>query len=96
MLKPLVYLAIFVAAFIGFAYLMWTIHLGLDRICAFHSRRFCRHRGLTVSRLRVGMAMEKNGSKSEFSWVELDCIDSRLQRKLIKLFFLEIKFVAMH
>ncbi len=64
--------------------LMYAIHCGLDRCCLIHARRFCRRKGLEVRRSRAGMAF-RSGLKTEFTIVELDCLDEQKQRKLIRL-----------
>lgn len=66
-------------------YLVWVVHCALDRVCVRHARRFCRRIGLEVSRVRWQMAFEKTGVKTEFTLVQLDCVDAQKRRKLVLL-----------
>ena len=71
-------------------YIGWVAHCTLNRICAVHARRFCRWHGLEVSRVRWQMEFERRpdgrrGVKTEFTLVQLDCLDGQKQRRLILL-----------
>jgi hypothetical protein len=71
-------------------YLFWVIHCTLDRVCVRHARRFCGRHGLEVSRVRWQMEFERRsdggrGVKTEFTLVQLDCLDSQKQRRLVLL-----------
>ena len=65
--------------------LMYAVHCALDRCCVRHARRFCRRKGLEVRRSRAGMAFDQSGVKTEFTIVEVDCLDGQKQRKLVRL-----------
>ncbi len=65
--------------------LMYAVHCGLNYCCLRHARRFCRQNGLEVSKWRCGPAFEQSGIKTEFTLVELDCLDARKQRRLVRL-----------
>ena len=67
------------------AYFLWFIHCTLDRCCVRHARRFRRRNGLEVCRARADMEFDESGRKTEFTIVELDCLDGQKQRKLIRL-----------
>ena len=71
-------------------YLLWMVHRALDRVCVRHAQRFCRQRGLEVSRVRWQMEFERRpdgtrGVKTEFTLVQLDCLDAQKQRRLVLL-----------
>ena len=63
----------------------WYVHCGLDRFCTILARRFCVKRGLAIHRSRTAIATGASAVKTEFTIVELDCIDSSQQRRLIRL-----------
>jgi hypothetical protein len=67
-------------------YLFWVVHCTLDRIIVKHARRFCIRRGLEISRVRWQPAFEPSGGKrvkTEFTLVQLDCLDAQKQRRLV-------------
>ncbi len=67
-------------------YLFWVVHCTLDRIIVRHARRFCRRRGLEISRVRWQPQFEPSGDKrvkTESTLVQLDCLDSQKQRRLV-------------
>jgi hypothetical protein len=69
-------------------YLLWVIHRTLDRVCVGHARRFCKRQGLEISRVRWQMEFEPSGNKrvkTEFTLVQLDCLDGQKQRRLVLL-----------
>ena len=65
--------------------LFYAVHCGLDYCCLRHARSFCRKRGLEVERWRLMPAFDQTGLKTEFSLVELDCLDRQRQRRLVRL-----------
>lgn len=65
--------------------LFYGVHCGLDYCCLKHARRFCRKRGLEVKRWRLGPAFDQTRAKTEFTLVELDCLDRQGQRRLVRL-----------
>ena len=70
----------------AFIYLFWVVHCALDRVIVGHARRFCIRRGLEICRVRCQPAFEPSGGKrikTEFSLVQLDCLDSQKQRRLV-------------
>jgi hypothetical protein len=80
----------FVIFSIALMYLAWVVHCTLDRVCVRHAKRYCRRHGLEVSRVRWQMAFElrpdgRRGVKTEFTLVQLDCLNSRKQRRLVVL-----------
>jgi hypothetical protein len=77
--------AIVVFSIPAFMYLSWFVHCAMDRICAYHAKRFCRKRGLQFSRLRMRIEFEPSGVKTEFTRVQVDCFDAQKQRKLVEL-----------
>jgi hypothetical protein len=67
-------------------YSFWVAHCTLDRICVRHAQRFCRRRGLEICRFRWQPDFEFSGGKrlkTEFTQVQLDCLDFQKQRRLI-------------
>jgi hypothetical protein len=69
-------------------YLFWVVHCTLTRICLTHARRFCQRNALEIRRVRWQPAFEPSGGKrvkTESTLVELDCLDARQQRRLVKL-----------
>jgi len=85
MMRMLFLILAFVAFAIASIYLWWGVHCTLDYLCTRHARRFCRRQGLEVRRSRAGIAFDQSGMKTEFTIVELDCLDAQKQRKLIRL-----------
>jgi hypothetical protein len=67
------------------ACLFWFVHCTLERCYVRHARGFCRRNGLELRRSRAGMAFDQSGVKTEFTIIELDCLDGQKQRKLIRL-----------
>jgi len=64
---------------------MWYVHCGLERCYVHFGQRFCKNRGLTISRVRCGPEFEDSGVKTEYSIVEFDCINAEGVRQLLKL-----------
>ena len=85
MTRTLLIVAVVLLCVPAVAYLLWLVHCTLDRCCAGHARRFCRRKGLEVSRLRCQPAFEPSGVKTEFTMVQLDCLDGHNHRKLVEL-----------
>jgi hypothetical protein len=81
---------VFVVFAIGLMYLTYFVHCTLNRVCGIHARRYCRRHGLDVSRVRWQMEFERRpdgrrGVKTEFTLVQLDCLDAQKQRRLVLL-----------
>ena len=85
MIRALVILALVGVGLPVIVYVGWLVHCTLDRLCAAHARRFCRRNGLEVNRVRWQMAFDRSGVKTEFTLVQLDCLDVQKRRKLILL-----------
>ena len=71
-------------------FLAYPVHCALDRICVGHARKFCKRHGLEISRVRWQMEFERRsdgrrGVKTEFTLVQLDCLDVQKQRRLVLL-----------
>jgi hypothetical protein len=71
-------------------YSFWVIHCTLDRISVGHARKFCKRHGLEVNRVRCQIEFEqrpdgRRGVKTEFTLIQLDCLDSQKQRRLVLL-----------
>jgi hypothetical protein len=68
-------------------YAFWLTHIMLGRLCMRHARRFCRHGGLEVRKSRWQPEFERSGAgvKTEFTLVQLDCLNAQKQRRLILL-----------
>ena len=71
-------------------YTLWVTHILLGRLCVRHARRFCNRCGMEFRRARWQPEFERrpNGSrgvKTEFTLVQLDCLDVQKQRRLVLL-----------
>ena len=64
--------------------LYWFVHCGLEYCYLRFAVRYCTNRGLDVSRLRC-RPWFKDSIKTEYTLVELDCVDSNQRRKLVRL-----------
>ncbi len=67
-------------------YLFYVVHFGLGRLCVRYARKFCKRRGLEVSRARWQPDFELSDGKrlkTEFTQVQLDCLDVQKQRRLV-------------
>jgi len=85
MTRALLILVCVVCGVPAMLYLFWVVHCALDRACVRHAQRFCRRSGLNVSRIRWQPAFEPSGVKTEFTLVQLDCLDPHQQRRLVLL-----------
>jgi hypothetical protein len=79
-----------IAAFVVFGipvvlYAFWFTHISLGRFCVRHARRFCSRSGLEYRRARWQPEIDSSGIKTEFTLVELDCLDAQKQRRLVLL-----------
>ena len=64
------------------------VHRLLDYCCVSHARKFCKRKGLEVRRSRWQPAFDKSGAKrvkTEFTLVQLDCLDAQKERRLVLL-----------
>lgn len=66
-------------------YALWISHRMLGRLCVRHAQRFCSRSGLEVRRARWQPEFEPSGVKTEFTLVQLDCVDLQKQRRLVVL-----------
>jgi hypothetical protein len=64
---------------------LYLVHRGLEYCCLIHAQRFCRKNGFEIVRWRCGPAFDCSGIKTEFTLVDLDCLDGRRERKLVRL-----------
>ena len=67
-------------------FLFWVVHRTLDRVCVKHAQRFCGRRSLEISRVRWQPDFAVSGRKrlkTEFTQVQLDCVDTQKQRRLV-------------
>ena len=78
-------LIVFIVVGILAVSLLWWVHCSLEFCYVKLARRFCVKRGLTPSRWRCGPAFDDTGVKTEYSIVQLDCVDSQEGRKLVEL-----------
>jgi hypothetical protein len=85
MMRVLCILALVVLGIPAIAYLFWGVHCAMDYCCVRHARRYCRKKGFGICRLRCQPAFEHSGVKTEFTLVQLDCLDTQKQRKLLLL-----------
>ena len=65
--------------------MMYAFHRGLNYCCIRHAQRFCRQHGFAISRWRCRPEFDQAGVKTEFTLLELDCLDGQKQRRLIRL-----------
>ena len=65
--------------------LFYLLHSTLNYCYLVHARRFCRRQGFEISRWRCGPAFDQSGLKTEFTLVELDCLDGQKQRRFVRL-----------
>lgn len=69
-------------------YLFWAVHCALNRICVSHARQFCQQHGLEICRVGCRPVFESAGGKrikTEFTLVQLECLDGQKQRKRVLL-----------
>jgi hypothetical protein len=88
MLRVLLIIAIVAVGIPACLYVFWVVHCTLDRICVKHARRFCGRHGLEICRVRWQPDFELSGGKrlkTEFTQVQLDCLDAQKQRRLVLL-----------
>ncbi len=85
MSRVLLILAFVVVGAPALVCLLWGIHRALGRVCVGHAQRFCSRTGLEISRVRWQPQFEASGVKTEFTLVQLDCLDAQKQRRLVLL-----------
>jgi hypothetical protein len=85
MTRALWIIGVFVVAAPVVLYALWVTHIMLGRLCVSHARRFCIRSGLEFRRARWQPEFEPSGVKTEFTLVQLDCLDAQKQRRLVLL-----------
>ena len=85
MTRVLLIIAFVVVGIPAVLYGAWFTHIALGRLCVGHARRFCSRRGLEIRRARWQPEFEPSGIKTEFTLVQLDCLDIQKQRRLVLL-----------
>ena len=83
MTRALLILAFVICGIPALIYLLWGVHCALDRLCMRHARRFCRRSGLDICRVRCQPEFEPSGVKTEYTLVQLDCLNPQKQRRLV-------------
>jgi hypothetical protein len=61
------------------------VHRGSHYCCLAHAKRYCRKNGIELKRWRCGPQFDATGVKTEFTVIQLDCLDGEKRRKLISL-----------
>ncbi len=61
------------------------VHVWLERCYLAYARRYCKRHGYAVSRYRCGPLFDKDGIKTEYSLVEIDCLDRNQRHTLLRL-----------
>jgi hypothetical protein len=84
MFGMLIIVSYIVLAVVGLL-LFFIVHNALERCYVMYSLRYCRKSGFEPSRWRCGPEFDESGLKTEFSLVELDCLDIHGERRLIRL-----------
>lgn len=90
MIRVLLIVALVVVGIPAVLYAFWVTHIMLGRLCVRHARRFCSQSGLEFRRARWQPEFERRpdgsrGVKTEFTLVQLDCLDVQKQRRLVVL-----------
>jgi hypothetical protein len=83
--RVLLIVALVVVGIPAVLYAFWVTHIMLSRLCVRHARRFCSRSGLQTRRARWQPEFEASGVKTEFTLVQLDCLDAQKQRRLVLL-----------
>lgn len=66
-------------------YASLVTHFILGRLCIRHAQRFCRRNGWEFRRARWQPEFEPSGVKTEFTLVQVDCLDAHKHRRLVLL-----------
>lgn len=61
------------------------VHIWLERCYLAYGRRYCKRHGFVISRYRCGPLFNMDGIKTEFSLVEVDCLDKNQRHVLLRL-----------
>jgi hypothetical protein len=65
--------------------LFYLVHLKLGKLCERHARRYCKKLGYRVQRSRWQPTFYKTRTKTEFTSVQLDCLNAEHERRLVLL-----------
>lgn len=85
MMRTLLMVALVVCGAPVLIYLLGCVHCALDHVCVRHARNFCQRNGLHLCRVRWQPQFETSGVKTEFTLVQMDCLDPQKQRRLVVL-----------
>jgi len=85
MTRSFLIVALLVVGIPAILYAFWVTHIMLARLCLRHARRFCSRSGFEFRRARWRPEFEASGVKTEFTLVQLDCLDTQKQRRLVLL-----------
>jgi hypothetical protein len=80
-----IYITFLVAAGILGVFSLYYVHCLLNVLYLIYAKRFCTKYGFRPVRWRVGMAFNTRGIKTEYSIVQLDCVDSQSQKRFVSL-----------
>ena len=70
-----------------------AVHRGLHYCYLCHAKRFCRENNLILNGWKCSPAFDDTGLKTEFTLVELDCLDDQMNRRLVRL---SISLLGIH
>ena len=85
MIPLLLIVALVVIGILAVMYAYVVTHIMLDRLCVRHAQRFCRRNGWEFRRARWQPELDPSGIKTEFTLVQLDCLDAQKHRRLVLL-----------
>ena len=85
MIPSLFFVALVVIGILAVMYAYVVTHIMLDRLCVRHAQRFCRRNGWEFRRARWQPELDPSGIKTEFTLVQLDCLDAQKHRRLVLL-----------
>lgn len=85
MTQIFIIVAIVVVGIPAIFYLFGFVHAALDRLCVRHAERYCKKHRLEVRRIRLRPEFDPTGIKTESTQVQLDCLDTQQQRRLVLL-----------
>ncbi len=85
MIRVLLIVGFVVVGIPAVLYAFWVTHILLGRLSVRHARRFCSRSGLEFRRARWRPEFEPSGVKTEYTLVQLDCLDAKKQRRLVLL-----------
>ena len=77
--------AFFIVVVVLTPFLIYIVHRLLNVLYLIYAKRFCEKNGFRPVRWRIGMAFNTRGIKTEYSIVQLDCVDSQNQKRFVSL-----------